>query len=585
MLWHNPAMRLRFRFAAATGRGLDKLAARLSGQDALVLPSLIGLAAGLLAGLVMVAFREVIEAVPPALFGIPHYEGFEDLGPAARFLLPVGGGLIVGLIFQALAPPTRAVGVVHVLERLAYDDGVLPLRNALVQFVTGAISLACGHSAGREGPAIHIGAATASWLGQRARLPHNYLRVLAGCGTAGAIAASFNTPLAGVIFAMEVVLAEYTLSSFAPIILAAVSATAVSRAFFGSEATLMVFTALPYQPVQLVYAVAIGLMAGTLASILIRSLGFLAGRSRNLAPWKRCLLAGAITGLLAVPAPTIMGLGYDTLRDAVEGALPLSTLLILVFFKLAATASGLGLGLPGGVIGPTLVIGAGAGGAVGAILALAAPGTVQPTELNTLVGMMAMMGATLHAPLAALTALVELAANPDFIFPGMLAVITAYLTNRVLTRTGSVFEAMARARGVEFRSDPLFQSLRRLAVGRALNQSVRRVPARVTREALISVLQEHPDWLLVDPPTGGMRLVRAAEVDRLLEAVADGEIDLLEAALHRLPLQPIALRSTLAEALRRMEANGVNALYVVGPSSPAVLGVLTREDVERSYRR
>lgn len=577
-------MRLRSRFAAATGRGLDKLAARLSGPDALLLPSLIGLAAGLLAGLVMVAFREVIETVPPALFGISNYEGFEDLSPAARFFLPLAGGLAVGLIFQALKPPFRSVGVAHVLERLAYDDGVLPMRNALVQFVTGAVSLACGHSAGREGPGIHIGAATASWLGQRARLPHNYLRVLAGCGTAGAIAASFNTPLAGVIFAMEVVLAEYTLSSFAPIILAAVSATAVSRAFFGSEATLLVFTALPYEPVQLIYALAIGLVAGTLASTLIRSLGFLAERSRKLLPWKRCLLAGAITGLLAVPAPTIMGLGYDTLREAVEGALPLSALLVLVFFKLAATASGLGLGLPGGVIGPTLVIGAGAGGAVGAILALAVPATVQPTELNTLVGMMAMMAATLHAPLAALTALVELSANPDFIFPGMLAVITAYLTNRTLTRSGSVFEAMARARGIEFRSDPLFQSLRRLSVGRALNKRVRLVPARADRQDLARVLQEHPDWLLVAAPNGGMRLVRAAEVARLLQAVDDGQLDLLEAALHRLPLEAIALRSTLAEALRRMEANGVNALYVVGPSSPSVLGVLTREDVERSYR-
>ena len=576
-------MGLRARLAAA-GHMLGRLAARRASPESLLLPSLIGLLAGVLAGLAMVLFRLAIEELSPTLLGLSDSDRFEELGPAMRFLLPLAGAAVIGLIFHLLAPATRAVGVVHVLERLAYHDGVLPIRNALVQFVTGALSIACGHSVGREGPAIQIGAATASWLGQRAGVAHNHLRTLAGCGTAGAIAASFNTPLAGVIFAMEVVLTEYTLTGFAPIILAAVSATAVSRLFFGSEAALMVLTVIPYQPVQLLYATLIGLAAGILASVLIRSLGVLATLSRDLEPWKRCLLAGGLTGLLAIPAPSIMGLGYDTLGEAVAGSLPLTALLVLVLFKLAATAIGLGLGLPGGVIGPTLVIGAGAGSALGLTLALLAADSAQPAAFNALVGMMAMMGAALHAPLAALTALIELTASPDIIFPGMLAVITAYLTARALTATGSVFEVMARARGVALDSDPLVQSLRRMAVGRALNTRVRRLPHQSTLEALSEALQAHPEWLIIDSPSGGPRLVAAAEVARLLEHTQAGALDLLEAPIHRLPMQPIALRSTLGEALRRMDAHGLDALYVLGPDRPDIVGVLTRADLERSYR-
>jgi CBS domain-containing protein len=387
-----------------------------------------------------------------------------------------------------------------------------------------------------------------------------------------------------VIFAMEVILTEYTLIGFAPVILAAVAATAVSRVFFGSEALLSVFSLVPYRPEQLLFAALIGLASGLLASGLTRSMGFIAAKSRHLHPWQRCLIAGALTGLLAVPAPVIMGIGYDTLRETVEGSLPLTALVVLVVFKLAATSIGLGLGLPGGVIGPTLVIGAGAGSALGVVFALLFPHSAQPPALSALLGMMAMMGATLHAPLAALTALVELVANPDFIFPGMLAVIIAFLATRVLTRTDSVFEAMAHARGIRLHSNPIQQSLRRMAVGRATNESFRRVPRVNPRGRLTEVLQAHPDWLVIDPPDGGLRLVAAAEVARLLEIQDDDEIDLMEATLRRSNMQPIAHRSTLAEALRRMDAQDVNALYVVRPDRPDILGVVTRSDVERSYR-
>jgi CIC family chloride channel protein len=206
-------------------QGLDRLRLRLSRAEALPQLGLLGLFTGLIVGAVMIAFRLLIETAQGAFLPGGNPENYEALAYELRLALPLVGGLAIGLLFQWMPEAVRHVGVTHVMERLAYHQGRLPLRSAILQFFGGALSIVSGHSVGREGPAIHLGAASGSLAGQRFGLPNNSLRVLAGCGVAAAIAASFNTPLAGVIFAMEVVLMEYTVVGFAPVILAAVIAT------------------------------------------------------------------------------------------------------------------------------------------------------------------------------------------------------------------------------------------------------------------------------------------------------------------------------------------------------------------------
>jgi H+/Cl- antiporter ClcA len=578
-------MRISPRIRAGLQSALAWLTARLSGPDALVLPALLGLLAGIVSGLVMVGFRLVIERSPIHLLHLPNAEAFEGLAPHMRFLLPVAGGLLVGILFQYLQPTTRPVGVVHVLERLTYHDGQFPIRNALAQFAGASISLISGHSAGREGPAIHIGAASASWMGQHFGLPNNSLRVLAGCGTAGAIAASFNTPLAGVLFALEVILTEFTLNSLAPIIMAAVGATAVSRLVFGNESEFQVNLLLSGEPSQLIYALLIGICIGLLASALVRGVGFFSGQLRAVPVWIRLTLAGGCTGVLAVFAPEIMGVGYDTVNTVLIGGVVTSGLVLILATKMLATAAGLGLGLPGGIIGPTLFIGAIAGSLASSIHDLTGLGSPQATALYPALGMVSMMGATLHAPLAALTALLELTSNQDVIFPGMLAVISAYLTSKAVMRTESVFDALAHARGIELNSDPLSRSLRRLAVPRAMTSNFVRAPRIPTRESLTTLLDEQPQWIVVDAGDGSFKLLPAAELARLLEVSEQSELDLIELPLQRHTMQPIPVRSTLAEALRRMDAAGIEALYVVGSATDErILGIVTRNDVARCYR-
>ena len=573
-----PGMPVHTRMKASLETLLQGWSTRLSGPDALLLPALLGTLAGVMSGLVMVAFRLLIEQGPVHLLGLANAEAHESLSPAAHFLFPAIGGLLVGVLFQYLQPATRQIGVVHVLERLSYHDGQFPIRNAIAQFFGASISLMSGHSAGREGPAIHIGAASASWMGQHFGLPNNSLRILAGCGAAGAIAASFNTPLAGVIFALEVLLADLTLGSVAPIILASVSATAVSRFVFGDESLFDVSLASAGEYDPLLYAVPIGIAIGLLASALVFGLGFFSTQLRTWPVWLRLTLAGSLTGLLAVFAPEIMGIGYDTVRAAITGELVASGLVLVLGAKLMATAAGLGLGLPGGVIGPTLFIGAIAGSLASTFAPLASP-------LYPLLGMVAMMGATLHAPLAALTALLELTSNPDVIFPGMLAVVSAYLTSKGLMRSKSVFDALADARGIDIHSDPLSRSLRRLAVPRAMNTSFVRAPRTATREGLAELLTEQPQWIVVEEENASARLLPAAELAHLLEVSEEPELDLIELPLVRHRMEAIPVRSTLAEALRRMDESGIEALYVVASATDdRLLGVVTRSDVARCYR-
>jgi len=181
----------------------DRLRLRLARVDDLPKLSVLGVIAGLMSGAVIVAFRLCIESAQRGFLPEANPENYEALWPPLIVVLPAGGGLLLGLLFHFAGKGSSVrVGVVHVMERLAYHQGYLPARNAVLQFVGAAVSIVSGHSVGREGPGIHLGATSGSALGQWLGLPNNSIRTLVGCGTAAAIAAGFNTPLAGVILTL-----------------------------------------------------------------------------------------------------------------------------------------------------------------------------------------------------------------------------------------------------------------------------------------------------------------------------------------------------------------------------------------------
>lgn len=559
---------------------LEALRAALSRTDALFPLSVLGLLAGVVTGVVIVAFRLIIEnaLVVPGL--MDDAEDFERLSYEWRLALPIAGGLAIGLLFWSVRPESRAVGPAHVMAQLAKHAGWLPWRNAVMQFVGGAVSIVCGHSVGREGPVIHIGATSASLIGQWLRLPNNSIRTLVGCGVAGSIAASFNTPIAGVVFAMEVVLLEYSLAGFAPVILAAMASTAVSRIVYGSAPA---FAVPPLQLVSLLelpFIVLIGVVVGCLAAAYIWGVRMLDVHSRRLPLPLRTTLAGAFTGLCALAAPQVMGLGYDTVQSALLGEFALSTLIVITLLKLAATVACGGLGIPGGLIGPMVVMGATAGGALGIAGGWLVPSGGASSAFYATLGVVAMMGASLQAPLAALMAILELTANPHTLLPGMAAVIPALLVARSVFGQEAIFVALLRGRGLEFRFDPVSLSLERTGVSAVMNRRFALADVDADAQVLLQVFATEPDWLIVTrerrvagvvrPPALEAPPERIAphddagqdgdeESDRVAAVVASAIAQALECAPRHVLISPYA---TLREALQRLELAGAELALV-----------------------
>ena len=569
---------------------LDNLGLRVSSLDAVPQLAMLAIPVGLLSGGVIIAFRMLVESSQALLLPDGGSENYEALAPLLRFLLPAGGGLLIGLGLQYLRDETRQTGIVHVMERLAYHQGKLPLRNAVAQFLGAAISIFSGHSVGREGPCVHLGATSGSQLGQWLRLPNNSNRTLAGCGIAAAIAASFNTPLAGVIFAMEVVMMEYSLASFAPVILSAVIATTLTQAVFGSST---VFNIPPMQLgslMELPYVTLMGIALGSLAALFIHLLQHSTSRSSLWPIWIRCSLGGSIVGGIALLVPEVMGIGYDTVNQALLGQLGLSLLLAITAAKILATALGLGLGLPGGLIGPTLVSGAVAGGAMGIMADTWLPGDIASPAFYAMIGMGTMMGATLQAPLAALTAMLELTANPHIILPGMLALIAGGLVSREVFGKTSVYLVLMRARGLDYHDTPLTQTLRRIGVASVMNRQLETLPHTCNRAQVEAALKNEPRWIIIMQDNKPVGLMPAADLARYSQEPKTTDalpINLLEIPATWLEFCDIDFQATLQEALDKLDATGKEVIYVTRQTVPGIKrihGVLTREAIDQSYR-
>ena len=574
---------------------LERLRLLLASSRGLILLAMLGLISGMLVGGVIILFRVLIEVVQSGILPAGNPEDYESLSWQVRILLSSGGGLVLGLLFHFASPTVPRVGVVHVLERLVYHEGHLPFKNMLLQFFGGAISIISGHSVGREGPSVHLGAATASLLGQKLRMPNNSIRVLVASGAAAAIAASFNTPLAGVIFSMEVILMEYTIAGFTPVILAAVSATVVNWIVFGKTPAFTVPALELASYWELPLIVLMGIVIGVIAAMFIAALKWLSIRVKNTPPWLMMPSAGLAVGLCSFVAPEIMGIGYDTVNSVLLGELAIKVLLLVLLFKFIATVISIGMGLPAGLIGPTLFIGAVAGSLFGLLFALL-PGNISQPGLYAMLGMGAMMGATLQAPLAALVALLELTANQNIIFPGMLAIVSANLATREWFGHDSVYITQMRGIGLDYRDDPVAQSLRRLAVTSVMNSKFAIVQSLLTRQQAEALMSDLPIWLIIKrdearvlmPVTDLAHYLEETRADSSnSEESIDQEIDLLELPSKRRQLAPISSQATLQQALKILEESDAEALYVIKPlgsSADKIFGIVTRQMVEEEYR-
>ncbi|MBK1888087.1 MULTISPECIES: chloride channel protein [Marinobacter] len=568
----------------------------MSGVDSLPQLAILGLLSGLVTGAVILVFRLAIEW--PLEYFLPGEgsEAFESLDIITRAVLPLAGAFGIGLFLHRLATHDRKVGVVHVMERLNYHQGYITARSAIIQFVVGVSTVITGQSAGREGPAVHLGAAFSSLMGQWMRLPNNSIRTLVACGCAAAISASFNTPIAGVIFAMEVVMMEYTIAGFTPIILAAVSAAVVTQLVYGSEPAFNVPALTMNSFLEIPWILVIAIIIGVSAALFIHLVDAM-GRFNQRPILLRVIIAGMLMAVAAVVVPQTMGIGYDTVNETMNGELGFWLLLTVGAAKLVITALTVGLGMPSSIIGPTLIMGAALGGALGLIGGDILPGHASSVGFYAMLGMGAMMGAVLQAPLAALMALMELTRNPNIILPGMLVITTATLITSEAFGKKSLFLTVLKSQGLSYQSSPVIQALRRVSVAAIMDKSILRINRHLTAEEARKALQAEPKWLIVDGKNGPTALLPAVDLARYLEDSAEAasnetdepveSIDLMDIPAHRRDIAPVQYQATLEEAMHEFENTSAEALYVqrhVAPMIQRVYGVVLKSDIESYYQ-
>nr|WP_273421262.1 chloride channel protein [Halomonas sp.] len=574
---------------------LESFRRQLANVDALPQLCVLGLVSGVITGTVMVAFRLLLEAGAVLYMPEGEPEAFEGLSPWLRALLPIVAVTLIGLLLYRQRSAARKLGVSHVIERLTYHQGRFPLRNWLNQWWVGVVSVLGGLSAGREGPAIHLGAAASSWLGLKLRLPYNSWRVLVACGTAAGISASFNTPIAGVIFAMEVVMMEYTLMSFMPVILASTMGALVAQVMYGNAPAFRIPEVALGSLMNLPWIVVIGLVIGLMAGLFIHISR--SQRLQTLPLWLRLGVVGVGTGVLAWWFPEIQGIGYDSVAAALNNQLAINVLLALMVAKLLITAITVAGGVPIGIIGPVLVAGAATGALGGMLGGWLWPEKAADPGIYAMLGMAAMMGAVLQAPLAALMALLELTHTPTIMLPGMLVVVVACLTSRQLTGCEGFFISSVRY-GLHPLQQPLMQALSRVSVPAVMERQLVRTERMITLDQARRLLETNPMWLVIersseDKPVLGLK---AAELARWLlehDKALDGEvppedelIDLLEIPGQRLEMAPIGLQATLSEAFLKLQDSALGALYVVHgyrPKQQRISGIITRGAIERYY--
>lgn len=563
---------------------------RLARHEQVIL-FILAVAVGLLVGACAIGFREGIAFVQYLGFGVAseRMQSVVSAYPWWRILLvTTGGGLAVGLAVRYLVPSRRPDGVADVIAASALRSGRMSMRNGFGAALVSAVSLGVGASTGREGPVVHLGASLGSFVARKLHLGRGLSRTLLACGVATGVAASFNAPIAGVFFALEVVLGNYALGAFAPVVIASVTGTVLSRAYFGNFPAFVVPASYINSFLEFPAFALLGAVCAIVAIVFLRlvALSTAAIEETRLPLWLRPALGGVLVGLIALFYPQVLGVGYEATDLALHGQFLLHMLIILIIAKVAATAISLGAGFGGGVFSPSLFLGAMTGGAFGVIATLAFPELSSGYSAYTLVGMGALSGAVLGAPISTILIVFELSANYELTVAVMVATAVATLITRYV-HGESFFGWQLRSRGIRIEGAREQRLLQSIQVGDIMRNDYQTVDlAAHLPEIRRKLIASHFGTVFV--VDGDQVLHGAVTLGDLSETAFDTSLDELLNAQDVAHAHPLALDATddLGKAFRLMESEDEDHVPVVRDHDSMVLvGILHQRDVMHAHSR
>ncbi|MBK1669364.1 hypothetical protein CKO28_15100 [Rhodovibrio sodomensis] len=502
------------------------------GKNDQVILSVMALLLGMGAGGLAILFRLAIDGVQILALGFPGEELITLLReePWWRMLLaPAVGGLMIGLFVHAFMPGRRPQGVAQVIQASALRGGRMDLVIGIKAACVSATSIGVGASVGREGPVVHLGATVASYLATVLHLGRSLTRTMLGCGVAAAVAASFNAPIAGVFFALEVVVGHYALSAFAPVVIASVTGTIVSRMYYGDYPAFVLPQTYTIESFWEFPAFALlGVVCAAAAILFIFFVGAAEGAfDRARVPrWARPGVAGLLVGALAALGfPHLLGVGYEATDLALSEVYALDMLVALGALKIAATAVCLAAGFGGGVFSPALFIGAMAGGAFGLIATEAFPHLSSGHGAYTLVGMGAVAGSVLGAPISTILMIFELTSDYALTIAVMVStVIASVITQQLHGR--SFFIWQLERQGISLSGGQEARLLRAIRVRQLVDRTYATVRPDTPIAEVRALLVKAP-WgeLFVTEPSAEPASAGAAASNPPVRAAGDGQYD------------------------------------------------------------
>ncbi|MDH5762011.1 MAG: chloride channel protein [Nitrospinota bacterium] len=545
---------------------------------------------GTLAGAASTVFRWMIDFFAKVFSGEGLLLG---LSAGAVMLLmpfmPMLGGLVIGMARRYFPEAVAESGVDRVMEAVVLKNGKIRKRVLTVCALTSSITIGSGGSAGRVGPTVQICSVIGSVFGQMFKLSKERIRVLVGCGAAAGIAATFNAPLAGVIFVMEIILGEFTIHSLSPIVIASVMGTVTGRAIEGNELTFLTPVHELVHPSEIFFYLILGILCGLTANLFTqtfyRSQKFFEEQV-NISVVLKPALGGLIVGLLAILTPEIRGNGFPEMEQVLNGQLFWAMALVLIFTKIFATAVTLGSGGVGGTFAPSLFIGAMVGATFGAAVHGVLPEWTASSETYALVGMGALASAVMQAPLTSILILFEMTNDYTIILPIMICCIVATYTMRRFTQN-SIYEQTLLNRGVNIRHGKAINILSRMFVRDVMTQEVVTISEEMPFKNILEIVSysRHLYYPVVDSEG---EMTGIISFSNIRDAAQNEGME--ETALARDLATPgvVALKPNhnLNEALKKFSELDVQQLPVlqVGDSKK-VVGMLRQSDVQAVYNR
>ena len=506
-----------------------------------------------------------------------------------RILIPAIGGLIVGPLIYFFAREARGHGIPEVMKAVALHGGIIRPRIVGVKALASALSIGTGGSVGREGPIVQIGSAFGSALGQVLELNTAQIRTLVGCGAAAGISATFNAPIAGALFAGEVIVGDFAVGAFMPIVISAVVAVVASRFALGNTPAFPVPAYDIVSPFELLPYMVVGVAAGLVAVLFIRSLSTAEDFFEKfpLPEYLRASVGGALVGVIAIALPQVCGVGYTTISAALAGTLPLFTMGALVFAKILATSVTIGSGGSGGVFAPSLFLGAMTGGFLGTIVHQYFPESTASSGAYALVAMGAVVAAATHAPISAIIIIFELTQTIEIIPALMTACVISTLVSQLLNRD-SIYTSKLMRQGIDLYKQVDPNVLKSLFVRDIVDRAPEVIPASASFRTILDLVVQsrHSQFFVTNAANELLGTISVRELRRLIYEQESLQLVVVAADLVETTYPTVTEEDDLDLVTYVFGGSDVDELAVVDSATRRKLvGSVHQKDVIEAHNR